>query len=115
MSIEPRGQPKSRCLCLSAVVPVVEVVAAVALADLLPSHQRAVGLVLDCDALFELRVVVLAPIASVHRNEHCVQFILGVLPGLEDVVWDASIVIEVCHSFCNYKYLLSTLLGLITS
>ena len=49
------------------------------------------------DALLELCIEIFAAVASIHGNEHSVQLLLRVLLGLEDVVWDRSLVIEECH------------------
>ena len=72
---------------LSAVVPVIEVVAALILVSSLPLESR-LGLVLHHDALLELRVVVSARVAPVLGNLQGVQFFRAVGPRLEFVVGD---------------------------
>ena len=84
-------------LDFSAVIPVIEVVAAVLAAGLLPFHQTGVGLVLHHDALLERRVMVLATIAAVHRDLHGIKLILCVLSWLKLVVRDSNIVVPKRH------------------
>ncbi len=61
-------------LLFSADIPVIEVVAAVLLVLAFPLAEGA-RLVLHEDALLELGVVVAAAVASVHRDQHRVQFL----------------------------------------
>ena len=86
-----------RTLDFSAVIPVIEVVAAVLAAGLLPFHQTGVSLVLHHDALLERRVKVLATIAAVHRDLHGIKLILCVLSWLKLVVRDSYIVVPKRH------------------
>ena len=86
-----------RTLDFSAVIPVVEVVAAVLAAGLLPFHQTSVGLMLHHDALLEGCVMILATIAAVHRDLHGIKLILCVLSWLKLVVRDSNIVVPKRH------------------
>ena len=79
------------------MIPVIEVVAAVLAAGLLPFHQASVGLVLHHDALLEGRVMVLTTIATVHRNLHGIEFVLRVLSWFELVVRDSNVVVPKRH------------------
>lgn len=77
----------SDLLLFVAVVPVIEVVAAVLLVCTLPAED-ALGLVLHQDALLELGVVVHAAVALVRVHQHRVQLLPRVLLGHVHVVRD---------------------------
>ena len=49
------------------------------------------------DALLEGSIVILAGIASVHRDLHRIELVLRVLTRLELVIRDAHVVVEKCH------------------
>jgi hypothetical protein len=81
---------------LSAVIPVVKVIAAIVTASTLPT-EVALGLVLGHDALLELSVVVFAAVTSIHWDQHSIEFILSVNSGHKLIVRYSGIVEEEGH------------------
>ena len=65
----------------------VKVVAAVLLVCILPSED-VLGLVLYCDALFELGIVVHAAVALLRRDQDRVEFLSRVNLGGEHIIRD---------------------------
>lgn len=84
-------------LQLTAMVPMVEVVAAMLTASFLPGKRARVSLMIDHDALLKSGVVILAGVATIHRDLHGVQLVLRVLTRQECVIGDANVVVEKRH------------------
>lgn len=89
-------RPSSVCLCkledqdlllFSAVVVMVEVIAAIVNIILLPGGD-SFCLMLGEDALFELYVVVRASVSFIHWDKHGVKFFTRVFLGVEDIIRD---------------------------
>ena len=66
-SVDSVGHSELVGLALSAIVPVIEVVAAVVLVSILPLPDMF-GLMLHVDALFEFSIVIFASVSSVKRD-----------------------------------------------
>ena len=74
----------------------VKVVATVIATSFLPL-EKAFSLMLYSNALLELSIVVSAAVSSVHWDEKCVEFILGVVARLVSVGGDTSVVVKERH------------------
>ena len=78
------------------MVPVIEVVAAVLSAPLLP-RKDVIRLMLHHYALLEGRIVVLAIVSTVRRDHHRIKLILCVFFRCEGVVRYPNVVVEKSH------------------
>ena len=81
-------------LLLSAIVPVIEIVAAVFLISMLP-FQHTLSLMLYHDAFLEISIIVFAPVTSIHWDLQCVKFLLNVLLWLVNIVRHYTNIINV--------------------